>query len=44
LSPSPSVSMPDSARMPVESHKIKVSYVWFSLLPCLWTQILIQIL
>jgi hypothetical protein len=38
LSPSPSVSMP------VESHKIKVSYVWFSLLPCLWTQILIQIL
>jgi hypothetical protein len=27
LSPSPSVSMPDSARMPVESHKIKVSYV-----------------
>jgi hypothetical protein len=27
LSPSPSASMPDSARMPVESHKIKVSYV-----------------
>jgi hypothetical protein len=30
---SPSVSMPASARMPGESHKIKVSYIWFLLLP-----------
>lgn len=30
---SPSVSMPASAIMPGESHKIKVSYIWFLLLP-----------